>query len=239
MEDSHYSFQYFTNTNIIYYLCLYLEGIMHILGNTLLGLSFGTLLENMHTFGPGFSCASYLGGVVGGAMGFAYVWPYGSLVGCSCGIYGMMGATIGLLIVNRDDKRNYKLKTVFITIVITITLLIEFILYFASYDPTVGYASHICGIIFGALLGLSVGVWKYGCRWKQVTGCVSILVLVGYVGLVVGFYSRPWPPTAPGWNPTFQPDYNPLNTCCARLIGLQSALPGVPVQVLRDSFACI
>lgn len=212
--------------------------LIHIIGNTVFGLTYGMFLENIHSFGLPFTAVSYFGGVLSGAMGFAYVWPYGSLVGCSCGIYSMIGTTLGLLLVNRDDKKNYHVKLTCISVIVCLTLAIELIMYFTSYDPTVGYASHICGTIFGLLWGLSAGVVKQDHLWKLIVGYTSLSFLVAYLIIVVVFYTRPWPLTAPFWNPTFEAGYNPLSTCCARLHSLERAHPNMSAQSLMNRFEC-
>ncbi len=189
----------------------------------------------MHNYGFFFSLAVFELGVVYGAVGFSYVWPYSSLVGCSCGVYSMMGGITGLIIINQDQ--NYKLKWGIIAIVLTFELAVELILFFVSYNPIIGYSSHVCGFFLGLFFTLSVGCIKHKSVWKIVVGSIALCLLIAFTITIFYNYLYYWPPMIANWNPTFHTMYTPLS-CCGQMYSIYAANHSLSLDTIRSSYVC-
>jgi hypothetical protein len=89
--------------------------------------------------------------VVIGALGNAYDMPYSELVGCSAGIYGLIGLCWAVLLGGRwgcDTKKTTLL------VVLSSQLLSDILSYTVFWSPSYGYIAHFCGGLSGFFLGL-------------------------------------------------------------------------------------
>ena len=81
------------------------------------------------------------------AIGFTYVWPYNALVGCSSGIYALLGCCCSHVIINSDILPIY--TTIILALITSLELFIGLLYYLLWYDATVAHAAHAAGFVAG------------------------------------------------------------------------------------------
>jgi hypothetical protein len=89
--------------------------------------------------------------VVIGALGNAYNMPYSELVGCSAGVYGLIGLCWAVLLGSRwgcDTKKTTLL------VILSSQLLSDILSYTVFWSRSYGYIAHFCGGLAGFSLGL-------------------------------------------------------------------------------------
>ena len=114
--------------------------ILHLISNMIGLLLFGTFIEN---FGSkkAYIIIYFVSGIMGNIMSLFLLPPYIISLGASGAIYGLIGATVLLIILERNAAQ----------LLLTFVYLIYFII--TSFSPQINYASHIFGLITGFLLG--------------------------------------------------------------------------------------
>jgi uncharacterized membrane-anchored protein YitT (DUF2179 family) len=88
--------------------------------------------------------------MVMGSLGFAAFFPYDGLVGCSPGIYGLIGANIMAWVLMREVYDNFFI--IAMPFSIFVYLLMDVVFYFVDYSNHTGYMSHFSGLLTGILL---------------------------------------------------------------------------------------
>ena len=113
--------------------------ILHLISNMIGLLLFGTFIEN---FGSkkAYIIIYFVSGVMGNIMSLFLLPPYIISLGASGAIYGLIGATVLLIILERNTAQ----------LLLTFVYLTYFII--TSFSPQINYASHIFGLITGFLL---------------------------------------------------------------------------------------
>jgi len=114
--------------------------LLHLISNLIGLLLFGTFIEN---FG---SKKAYLiiyfgSGIMGNIMSLFLLPPNIISLGASGAIYGLIGATVMFILLERNAAQ----------LLLTLVYLIYFII--TSFSPQINYASHIFGLISGFVLG--------------------------------------------------------------------------------------
>lgn len=127
-------------------------GAMHVLMNVFMVLMLGIPLEGLHGGLRMFFMFNV--GVFGGACCYIVNDAHTAVVGCSGGVYALIGMHVADLIMNWQQKR-FRLPTiVFLTILIGIDIF--------SYAMSIGganssHSAHVGGFIAGVVIGLLVG----------------------------------------------------------------------------------
>ena len=120
---------------------MFLHGdIMHLFSNMIALLLFGTYVElNFSKFE--FLLIYFLSGLIGNMFSL-YLLSFNVIsLGASGAIFGLIGATLSLLIVERD------------TPLIMLGLFYVFYFVFSSFSPGINYFAHIFGLLGGFLMG--------------------------------------------------------------------------------------
>jgi multisubunit Na+/H+ antiporter MnhB subunit len=113
--------------------------------------------------------------VIYGGMGHSYLWPYMGIIGCSPGVYGLMGGCWVVVLFRREHI------PAFIGIVMTVMLALQVVWdccsFLFMYSPDVSYTSHVFGYVTGILLSLALLLleWRSECRRKRVAGALGLL----------------------------------------------------------------
>ena len=76
-------------------------GLQHIGQNLISLLGFGAALESV--VGPWFTFLFYETGGVFGALLWSWAYPFEGIVGCSCGIYGIIGGLVAFCILKPES----------------------------------------------------------------------------------------------------------------------------------------
>lgn len=120
---------------------MFLHGdVMHLFSNMIALLLFGTYVElNFSKFE--FLLIYFISGLIGNMFSL-YLLPFNVIsLGASGAIFGLIGATLSLLIVERD------------TPLIILGLFYVFYFVFSSFSPGINYFAHIFGLLGGFLTG--------------------------------------------------------------------------------------
>lgn len=114
--------------------------VLHLISNIIGLLLFGTFIEN---FGSkkAYLIIYFISGIMGNIMSLFLLPPYVISLGASGAIYGLIGATVLLIILERNTAQ--------------LLLIFLYLIYFivTSFSPQINYASHIFGLITGFILG--------------------------------------------------------------------------------------
>lgn len=114
--------------------------ILHLVSNMIGLLLFGTFIENA-TSRLVYLIIYFVSGLVGNIVSLFLLSPNVISLGASGAIYGLIGASFMLIILERNISQ----------LLITLLYLIYFI--FTSFTPQINYAAHIFGLISGFVLG--------------------------------------------------------------------------------------
>ncbi len=120
---------------------MFLHGdVMHLFSNMIALLLFGTYVElNFSKFE--FLLIYFISGLIGNMFSL-YLLPFNVIsLGASGAIFGLIGATLSLVIVERD------------TPLIMLGLFYVFYFVFSSFSPGINYFAHIFGLLAGFLTG--------------------------------------------------------------------------------------
>ena len=206
-------------------------GLMHIGGNTIVGLLYGGLLESTHQYHSVITLFVYEMACIFGCLGHSYLWPFEGIIGCSTGIYGLIGCIISQVIMNKDSLD----LSVYYSIVVTLLIqgIYDLVTYFYAYNPDIAYAGHCTGFFIGIFIGLTCGLTTRQV-WKRVLGLLGFIAfLVLTISLIVHFVDT-WPPSSLAYNPTFH-DYD-RNSCCGELYSVTNS--SFTLDQARMSFGC-
>ena len=138
------------NSNIIVELeiwriftSMFLHGdVMHLFSNMIALLLFGTYVE-LYFSKFEFLLIYFISGLIGNLFSL-FLLPFNVIsLGASGAIFGLIGATLSLLIVERD------------TPLIILGLFYVFYFVFSSFSPGINYFAHIFGLLGGLLTGFA------------------------------------------------------------------------------------
>jgi membrane associated rhomboid family serine protease len=80
-------------------------GLLHIGGNTIAGVVYGSLLETLHPLHYAMAFVVFQVGVMVSALGHSFAFPYRGLIGCSGGCYALIGSCAPIVILHEDKMR--------------------------------------------------------------------------------------------------------------------------------------
>jgi membrane associated rhomboid family serine protease len=128
-------------------------GYEHLAFNVLMQIIFGMPVNLVHgnlRFG-----LIYELGVIGGAIAFATMGGGGgALVGCSGGVYCIIGMMVAEIIINWDVSSKGLMNHWTRLVIIAIVLIVDFYLYFFERSESTSYSAHIGGFAVGMLIGI-------------------------------------------------------------------------------------
>ena len=202
------------------------QGIKHIGGYTALGLIYGVILESTHPFGSLLTAVVYQAAVIFGCLGHAFISPFDGLIGCSTGIYGLVGCSISHILIN-DDKLDSRVY-VGLWLVLGIQGAFEIVSYFIWYSTATAYAAHFTSFFIGLFIGISFGIIEPKL-WKRVLGALGISAFcILSISLIVQYSS----------NLLGQLSYQLFtgHSCCKKLFRMVG--PNLSLSEARDQFTC-
>jgi len=190
------------------------EGLNHLIGNLSLLIVYGSILETF--LGPVVIVIFEIS-VIFGAFGHSLVFPFTGLLGCSSGVYGLVGAAVSFLVTNKLNYVYYSLwGMVLFTIIYTV------VDYIVAYDPLIAYESHVIGFYTGMSTGL---MHRYRC-----TGMLMFSVMA--CALLWHFYAPHYPSVF--YQASFNHDQ--LSNCC---VGMMSEYErGHSLDAIRKNSYC-
>jgi membrane associated rhomboid family serine protease len=210
------------------------NGLQHLLGNSVYVLICGCICEVTHPLGTLAALGAMELGVVLGALTYAFVWPFDTLVGCSAGVYGLLGLLLAHVLINKDILPTALHFWLFI--VLGVQALWDLFTYFVLYNSSIGYAAHCGGLFFGLFFGLSLGIFKPQ-EWKKLLAVVSIFIFAIMSFFLTYRFYNVWPPQMPVVNPTFHP-YDG-NSCCSNLYSLAQDASAKSLSRVRSEYYCM
>lgn len=157
-----------------------------------------------------YEASIYLGG-----LGHSLVWPYKGLIGCSPGVYGLIGGCWVLWLFNR--RRLDGIVAFILPFVLFAQLLGDVFSYLVMFSSSIGYASHFFGFCTGVTLSLTCLLWssKRDELFRKCCGAVGFSAFVLLAYFLMSHSQQTWPPKAferPFLNNTNFP------SCCAQLL---------------------
>lgn len=207
------------------------SGIQHIGGNTLAGLIYGSLLESTHPFHWLIVILVYEMGCIFGCLGHSYVWPFEGMIGCSTGIYALIGCCISHVVLDRDTLN----RGVFCGMIVTLLFqgTYDTVTYFYAYNSDIAYAGHCTAFFTGIFLGASFGLLNKQ-RWKKIVGTLGLMCLLVLTVSLAAHYVQAWPPRSLPYNPTFH-SYD-RRSCCGELYGVTNST--FSLEQAKQSYMC-
>ena len=206
-------------------------GIQHIGGNTLAGLIYGAILECTHPYHWLITILTYQMGCIFGCLGHSYVFPFEGLLGCSTGVYALIGGTISHVILNKDSLSLKFHRGVLVAL--AFQGLYDTISYWAWYNPGIAYSGHCAAFFTGIFLVLSFGLLQKPL-WKKILGLLGLSAfLVLTISLIV-HYVQAWPPSMLPYNPTSHP-YD-RRSCCGELYSKVNSM--FSIEDARGDYYC-
>ena len=177
-------------------------------------LAFGSLLEQFQ----GSLCTGVIFElcIAISTLGQNFYSPYGSLVGCSGGVYGLIGGNLANIIINKQfmDMAKFAL----ILYLVLSQIIVDTILYFLWFNPYYGYAAHFTGFITGLLATLAFGV-LHRTTGKLLVSLTALALLISMIVYLFQSYFTVWPPFSHFQLP-FHSGSTGETTCCEQILNL-------------------
>jgi membrane associated rhomboid family serine protease len=151
------------------------EGIQHLGGYTALGLIYGIILESTHPYHSLITVVVYQAAVILGCLGHSFISPYDALIGCSSGIYGLIGCCLSHLILNKDILE-WRVYYGLIAIIV-LQVLFEIFAYIIWYSPKTAYAAHFTALAVGIFIGILPGIPE-PYSWKKIMGLSGLCAFI-------------------------------------------------------------
>lgn len=189
--------------------------MMHLCGNTLAALTYGVIYNlysgsGLLVTGVVYETAIYVGG-----LGHALVWPYKGLIGCSPGVYGLIGGCWVLVIFNRHKLDPF--VAFVLPIVLVAQLVGDVVSYLVMFSTGIGYVSHFFGFYTGVTLSLSFLLWdsKRDDLLRKSCGVLGLCGFVLMLYFIASHSHQNWPP-----EPFVRPFLHnaDFTTCCSQLL---------------------
>lgn len=189
-------------------------GLIHIAGNTFLGIPYVWIFER--SIGSIISFVIFEIGVIGGTLFHGNMYPYDPLVGCSHGIYAIIGGLVSYLTFNHDIMDN-SFRNVLLCILAT-QMTCDIVGYFFFFGVSVGYAAHVSAFFIGCLLTPQIVSTPIHKQWKQNTKIIYLILLLSSTSYLIYHYTVSWPtkPMFTLWTPV------PVDgsSCCSEVYNL-------------------
>jgi hypothetical protein len=176
-----------------------------------------------------------------GGLGHSLMWPFKGLIGCSPGVYGLIGACWVLLVFHRARLGGPVLFV--LPVALAAHLIGDSVMYLYYYSGSVGYASHFFGYITGITVALSLLLLEFRsdsplrlCTRKVCgfIGLISFALIATY--LITHYASGDYPSAVErGFLHNSGTDES---TCCAQLFSYASE-QGVSVHEAKKESYCV
>ena len=188
----------------------------------------------------------YTAAVVLGGLGHSLIWPFKGLIGCSPGVYGMIGGCWIVWIFH--NSRLHPLIAFVLPFALCAQMAGDVAAYLLFYTSSIGYASHFFGFCTGVTLALALlcfeyketGLYQpippstltsYAHRVMGVIGAVGFIIQAVYL---IHHYLTSWPPQA--WERSFLHNTN-STTCCEQLF-TYAAQTGLSTEAIQQNSYC-
>ncbi|XP_027211267.1 rhomboid-related protein 2 isoform X1 [Penaeus vannamei] len=160
------------------------SGWLHLVTNLVMQLLFGVLLELVHRWWR--IMLVYFAGVLAGSLAHSLTAPSMYLAGASGGVYSVMYAHAGNLVLNWSEMEYRWIQLIIIIFVSVLDLSYAFYDTYGSATPSnTGHMAHLGGAIAGVLVGVSILRNLQRRRWERVCWWVSFIIYVILVGTAV------------------------------------------------------
>mmetsp|Transcript_16476 Transcript_16476/g.27847 ORF Transcript_16476/g.27847 Transcript_16476/m.27847 type:complete len:215 (-) Transcript_16476:1463-2107(-) len=194
----------------------------------------GALFEAHHPGGFLSTSIIYQLSNILGALGHSRLWPYRGLIGCSPGVYGLIGACWILIFCHRSRMDP------FVSFLLPILLLCQLVgdvaIYLYYYNPSIGHSSHFFGFLTGLLLALAATIYRNGNNKLQTSlALAAVLAFLLESGYLCYHYYDVWPPNA--YTQSYIHNVDMDNTCCAALFQYAES-NDISVDQAKDATSC-
>jgi len=206
-------------------------GLLHIVFNTMGIIFYGTMLECFHPKSRFITFLVFEMACIFGCLGHSYIFPFYGMMGCSTGVYGLIGACISYVIIHKDILSDFIYQCIVVTLLSQGVC--DMVMYFYLYNPRISYAGHCSGFFIGIFLGLSFGLLKKQL-WKKVIGVLGVVAFLTMTISLITHYTESWPPKSLSYNPTFH-EYN-RKSCCGELYSVINST--FSLEQARDIYVC-
>lgn len=206
-------------------------GLQHIVFNTAGILFYGAILECFHPNSRFITFLVFEMACIFGCLGHSYILPFYGVIGCSSGVYGLIGACISHVILHKDILSDFIYQCIVVTLLSQ--CICDMVMYFYLYNPHVSYAGHCTGFFIGVFLGLSFGVLKKQL-WKKVIGVLGVAVFLTLTISLIAHYTESWPPESLSYTPAFN-EYS-RKSCCGELYSVINST--FSLEQARDIYVC-
>lgn len=199
-------------------------------GNSIGLLTYGTVAESYFRLKSAGILVVFQASVILGALAQNFMYPYEGLVGCSAGVYGMIGLSIALLLMdyeNIDDIVN-----VVLSFVLAAQILGDLASYFFVYSSSTGYTAHIFGLSAGFFLGLIAHITKESL-WRKVLSICGISFFLVQVIFFTYSYATEWPPEV--HETSFRSSHDVVS-CCLDYFNLINE--GYEPDAIKEEYFC-
>lgn len=149
-----------------------------------------------------------------GGLGHSLVWPYKGLIGCSPGVYGMIGACWVLFFFDRHKLP--PMVAFMLPFVLCGQLFGDVASYLLMFSSDIGYVSHFFGFYTGLTLALGLLLWnsQRTNKVRLVAGVLGICAFALQAYFLLSYSHRTGPP-----EPFRRPFLHNMDyaSCCAQL----------------------
>jgi rhomboid-related protein 1/2/3 len=166
-------------------------GSMHLLGNLVLQVVIGIPLEQFQ--GTIRMLIIYNVGVVGGALCFAVSDAHGVLVGCSGGVYCLVGMCCGDLSLNWVNHRCRWGKAAALGFFVALNVALANYSYY-SKGGSMSHSAHLGGIMVGMCMSVTLGRNIFSEKWKRYYKILAFIVSACLTTFAVTWIATAWPP---------------------------------------------
>jgi membrane associated rhomboid family serine protease len=210
---------------------------MHIFTNGLSILVYGFLSESYLTSNTARlqTIFAYEFGVILGILGQVYTDGYHRIIGCSAGVYGLIGLTTSVLL--SGDTTSFGEFAIWNTL--PIQLVVDLVYFTALYTPDIAYAAHFAGFVAGLAVGNTCYIFSTKNKWTTWDKFVCILgvALGGFeTAFLTYHYVVDYPPRF-HINPTFDKPY-PRLACCMDAFYLLSGNKSMTMDSIKNNYQC-
>ena len=202
------------------------EGIQHLGGYTALGLVYGIILESTHPYHSLITVVVYQAAIILGCLGHSFISPYDALIGCSSGIYGLIGCCLSHLILNKEilERRVYY----GLILILVLQVIFEIVAYIIWYSPKTAYAAHFTALAVGIFIGIIPGIPEPH-SWKKIMGASGLCAFIVLTICLSLHYST-------NLLQKLSTDQFSAYSCCKELLSLVS--PTLTLYDARTSMNC-
>jgi len=211
---------------------------MHIFTNGLSILVYGFIAESYLTsnYARLQAILAYEFGVILGILGQVYTDGYHRIIGCSAGVYGLIGLTTSMML--SGDTTPFGEFAIINTL--PTQLVVDMVYFTVLYTIDIAYTAHFAGFVAGLSVGNTFYIFSKKNKWTnwEKFVCMSGVALgVFEIVFLVYHYVVDFPPRF-HINPTFDKPYSRL-ACCLDAFYLLAGNNSMTMDYVRDKYQCI